>query len=348
MTVDQVRRERPRPVRLGGLGPLRRRPTCRTGGLDLVRPPTTQTAELSQPRPRSVPATSGRHERPALDRTAHAARAVSIGTGACDGCLEDAPQSGRQPADRARRRGGPAVEPPARRRRQRSVERRRLRVGVSAFATAPPPEERPRLAPSSPVGPTHRRPERIGSSSSATPRRWSPRERGRRRRVGRSAVLEERVVLARRSPRELATGERLGRGPALGLPAGGDVRRRARAGRDELADDDVLLEADEPVLGAVDGGLGQHPRRLLEGGRGEEAAGVERCLGDAQQDRLGGGGLAALGQDLVVDAPRTRSGRRARTGSCSLSPGWSMRTLRSICRTMISMCLSLIVTPWLR
>ena len=35
-------------------------------------------------------------------------------------------------------------------------------------------------------------------------------------------------------------------------------------------------------------------------------------------------------------------------GSCSVSPGWSMRTLRSICRTMISMCLSLMVTPWLR
>ncbi len=35
-------------------------------------------------------------------------------------------------------------------------------------------------------------------------------------------------------------------------------------------------------------------------------------------------------------------------GSCSLSPGWSMRTLRSIWRTMISMCLSLMVTPWLR
>ena len=35
-------------------------------------------------------------------------------------------------------------------------------------------------------------------------------------------------------------------------------------------------------------------------------------------------------------------------GRRSTSPGWSMRTLRSICRTMISMCLSLIVTPWLR
>src|SRR5437773_1484463 len=35
-------------------------------------------------------------------------------------------------------------------------------------------------------------------------------------------------------------------------------------------------------------------------------------------------------------------------GSRSTSPGWSIRTFRSICRTMISMCLSLIVTPWLR
>ena len=35
-------------------------------------------------------------------------------------------------------------------------------------------------------------------------------------------------------------------------------------------------------------------------------------------------------------------------GSCSQSPGWSIRTFLSIWRTMISMCLSLIVTPWLR
>ncbi len=54
------------------------------------------------------------------------------------------------------------------------------------------------------------------------------------------------------------------------------------------------------VLGAVDGGLGEHPGRLLEGGRGEEAGGVERGLGHAQQDGLGRGGLAALGQDAVV------------------------------------------------
>ena len=54
------------------------------------------------------------------------------------------------------------------------------------------------------------------------------------------------------------------------------------------------------VLGAVDGGLGEHPGRLLEGRRGEEAGGVEGRLGDAEQDHLGGGRLAALGQDAVV------------------------------------------------
>ena len=77
--------------------------------------------------------------------------------------------------------------------------------------------------------------------------------------------------------------------------------RSAGAGRDELADDDVLLEADQVVLGAVDGGLGEHPGRLLEGRRGEEAGGVERGLGHAEEHGLGRGGLAALGQDAVVD-----------------------------------------------
>ena len=55
------------------------------------------------------------------------------------------------------------------------------------------------------------------------------------------------------------------------------------------------------VLGAVDGGLGQHPGRLLEGGGRQEGARVQRRLGDAEQDRLRRGGLAALGQDPVVD-----------------------------------------------
>jgi hypothetical protein len=79
------------------------------------------------------------------------------------------------------------------------------------------------------------------------------------------------------------------------------ARLGARAGRDQLADDHVLLQADQVVLGAVDGGLGQHPGRLLEGGGGQEGARVQRRLGHAEQHGLGRGGLAALGQDPVVD-----------------------------------------------
>ena len=35
-------------------------------------------------------------------------------------------------------------------------------------------------------------------------------------------------------------------------------------------------------------------------------------------------------------------------GSSSVSPGWSTRTFRSICLMMISMCLSLMLTPCVR
>ena len=113
-------------------------------------------------------------------------------------------------------------------------------------------------------------------------------------------VVEERVVLGAELLRQLAAGERLGRPAAVGLAAGGDVGRGTRAGRDELADDDVLLEPDQVVLGAVDRGLGEHPGRLLERRRREEARRVEGGLRHAEQDDLRGRGLAALGQDAVV------------------------------------------------
>ena len=61
------------------------------------------------------------------------------------------------------------------------------------------------------------------------------------------------------------------------------------------------LRPDEIVLGPVDGSLGEHARGLLEGGRRQEAARVERGLGDAQQDGLSGGRLAALREDVLVD-----------------------------------------------
>src|SRR5262249_26654129 len=42
----------------------------------------------------------------------------------------------------------------------------------------------------------------------------------------------------------------------------------ARTGRDELTDDDVLLQADQRVAAGMDRRVGQHPSGLLEGRRG--------------------------------------------------------------------------------
>src|SRR5207247_9901449 len=57
------------------------------------------------------------------------------------------------------------------------------------------------------------------------------------------------------------------------------TRRETGARRDELPDDDVLLETKKPVLLAHDRRLGEDARRLLEGRCREEARGRERRLG---------------------------------------------------------------------
>ena len=49
----------------------------------------------------------------------------------------------------------------------------------------------------------------------------------------------------------------------------GVVGRQARAGRDQLADDDILLQAHQMVGLALDGGLRQDLGGLLEGGGGQ-------------------------------------------------------------------------------
>src|SRR3990172_7910575 len=46
-------------------------------------------------------------------------------------------------------------------------------------------------------------------------------------------------------------------------------------GRDQLADDDVLLQADQVVYAAHNGRLSQNPRGLLEGSCGQPAIGVQ-------------------------------------------------------------------------
>ena len=60
-------------------------------------------------------------------------------------------------------------------------------------------------------------------------------------------VLEERVVLGLAQALDGLPGERLEGGPPLALLERGDVLRRAGPGRDQLADDDVLLQADQVV-----------------------------------------------------------------------------------------------------
>src|SRR4051794_31003568 len=64
------------------------------------------------------------------------------------------------------------------------------------------------------------------------------------------------------------------------------VPPEAGGSRDQLADDHVLLQTEQAVDLALDRGVGQHLRRLLEGGGGEERLGRQRGLGDAEDQRL--------------------------------------------------------------
>src|ERR1044071_742057 len=71
---------------------------------------------------------------------------------------------------------------------------------------------------------------------------------------------------------------------ALGRDLAQAVHHRTGAGRDQAADDDVLLEAVERVDLAVDRGLGEHARGLLERRRRDERAGLQARLGDRSEE----------------------------------------------------------------
>uniref|UniRef100_A0A0N4ZE76 DUF4157 domain-containing protein n=1 Tax=Parastrongyloides trichosuri TaxID=131310 RepID=A0A0N4ZE76_PARTI len=98
---------------------------------------------------------------------------------------------------------------------------------------------------------------------------------------------------------------------------GGDALQVAQvgagAGRDQAADDDVFLETLQHVHLAVNSRFGKHASGFLERRRRDEAAGLQRRLGDAQQDRLGDRQAAAAGFRLgVLDSGFSHFDRVAR------------------------------------
>ena len=119
------------------------------------------------------------------------------------------------------------------------------------------------------------------------PRTPAPKPpQARRRRRGPSSAASS--SWSSRPTSSIAAGQRLGR-----LDLDPPVALEPRGGRDQLADDHVLLEAVEAVDLALERRVGEHLRRLLEGGRREERVGVQRGLGDAEDDLLGLRRLAA-------------------------------------------------------
>src|SRR4051812_9331036 len=92
------------------------------------------------------------------------------------------------------------------------------------------------------------------------------------------------------------TGDRLGR-LDLQAPVAAETRRR----RDQLPDDDVLLQAEQPVRLALERRVREHLGGLLERGGRQERIGGERRLGDAEDDLLNQRLLLLGLLELVVD-----------------------------------------------
>ena len=78
------------------------------------------------------------------------------------------------------------------------------------------------------------------------------------------------------------------------------VRLEAGSRRDEVTHDDVLLESAESVRLAEGGCFGENTRCVLEGCGRDEAVGLERGLGDSQQNGGRFRWLSTLRADALV------------------------------------------------
>src|SRR5665647_88293 len=78
------------------------------------------------------------------------------------------------------------------------------------------------------------------------------------------------------------------------------VARKTGTGRDELSEDDVLLEAEQRVGLGMDRRIRQNSGGLLEGRRRQPGLGCQRSLGDTHQLGPTGGRLVALGLHTTV------------------------------------------------
>src|SRR5262249_38157773 len=108
--------------------------------------------------------------------------------------------------------------------------------------------------------------------------------------LGRQLRLVEQADLLRRRTRERL--RRLDLQPPVAPQAG---RRR-----DQLADDHVLLQAEQAIRLALERRVREHLGGLLERRRRQERVGRERRLRDAENDLFPRGGLATVGLDLLV------------------------------------------------
>src|SRR5690606_24138755 len=89
-------------------------------------------------------------------------------------------------------------------------------------------------------------------------------------------------------------------GPVLAVDLRVEVPSSAGPRRDQVADDDVLLQPDQLVAGTPHRRVRQHARRLLERRRADERLRGQARLRDPEEQRLRAGRPAALGDDLLV------------------------------------------------